>query len=87
MTPLAGSEPFEYLGSAATYVLYADLPALEPAIAERSRRLRRPGVTFGGEIRVCGLRRLLTRRISARIATGEGLDGSIVRTSPAVQPR
>ncbi|MBU2669772.1 GNAT family N-acetyltransferase [Actinoplanes bogorensis] len=82
LVPMAGSEPFEYLGSASTRALYVPFADLEPAIAEQGRRLRRPVGSFAGEIRGWGLKRLLTRRVAARVseqvATGEGLNEHIV---------
>jgi hypothetical protein len=45
---LAGSGPFAYLGSAENRAVYADFPAIAPAIsaqADRLRRLARPGLS------------------------------------------
>lgn len=85
LVPMAGSAPFAYLGSASTRALYVPFADLEPSIAEQARRLRRPGSSFTGEIRARGLRRLLVRRVAARVshqvATGHGLDDHI--TLPA----
>ena len=79
--PMAGSEPFPYLGSPATRALYVGFAELEPSFIEQSALLRRPGAGFRGEIRARGVRRLLIRRVaarvSARIATGAGLDEHI----------
>jgi hypothetical protein len=76
--PMAGSEPFEYLGSASTRALYVPFAALAPAIARQSERLAKIGSRFQGEIRARGLRRLIIRRIASRVshqvATGKGLD-------------
>jgi hypothetical protein len=81
LTPMAGSEPFEYLGSPSTEALHTTFPSLIPAITRQAGHLRRLGEPFHGRIRARGLRRLLTRRIAARvahrIATGDDLDGSI----------
>jgi len=86
---LVGSKPFDYLGSPSTRALYLDFPTVEAAIAEQSGRLRHVGSPFAGEIRARGLRRLLIRRIasrvSAQVATGEGLDTQI--TLPALERR
>jgi hypothetical protein len=75
---MAGSEPFEYLGSASTRALYLAFGTVESSIAEQGERLRKLVGSFRGEIRARGLRRLVTRRIAARIshqvATGDGLD-------------
>ncbi|MBM2621728.1 hypothetical protein JIG36_40115 [Actinoplanes sp. LDG1-06] len=82
LVAMAGSEPFEYLGSASTRALYVPFAELEPAIAEQGRRLRRPVGAFEGEIRARGLRRLLIRRAAARVseqvATGQGLNEHIL---------
>ena len=82
LVPMAASGPFAYLGSPSTRALYHAFADLEPYIAEQATRLRRLGSAFGGEIRARGLRRLLTRRIaarvSARVASGEGLDEHIL---------
>lgn len=79
---LAGSGPFAYLGSAENRAVYADFPAIAPAIseqAERLARLARPGLS---DIRRADPRKLLRCRIAAdisrRIATGRGLDQHIV---------
>ncbi|GAA2640583.1 hypothetical protein [Paractinoplanes durhamensis] len=87
--PMAGSAPFEYLGSPSTEALYTPFAELIPSIARQAGRLRTPGGDFHGEIRARGLRRLLTRRIAARvagrIATGDGLDEHI--TLPGLDRR
>ncbi|WP_127504883.1 hypothetical protein [Actinoplanes solisilvae] len=73
--PMAGSE-------ASSRALYAPFPALEPAIAEQGRRLNRLAGSFTGEIEARGLRRLVIRRLAARmseqVATGQGLDEHIL---------
>jgi hypothetical protein len=80
--PMAGSEPFEYLGSPSTEALHTVFPELIPAITRQAGHLSRLSEPFHGSIRARGLRRLLTRRIAARIAhqiaTGETLDENIV---------
>jgi hypothetical protein len=80
--PLAGSGPFEYLGSAETRALYVDFAAIAPAIAGQAERLRRPFGRIAGEIRARGVRRLMVRRIAAgvsrRVSSGRGLDRHIV---------
>ncbi len=82
LVPMAASGPFAYLGSPSTRALYTPFADLEPDIAEQSTRLRRPGASFAGEIRARGLRRLLTRRMAARVAdrvaSGRGLDEHIL---------
>ena len=86
---MAGSAPFEYLGSAATRALYVPFAALEPSIAEQSERLGKIGTPFRGEIRARGLHYLITRRIASRIAhqvaTGHGLDEHVAL--PALERR
>ncbi len=78
---MAGSEPFDYLGSTSTRALYVAFADLEPSITEQSRRLRRLVGSFAGEIRARGLRRLLVRRtaakISEQVATGRELNEHI----------
>jgi hypothetical protein len=81
LVPLAGSDPFEYLGSPSTRALYVPFADLGPSIGRQGSQLRRPGGTFTGEIRAGGLRRLMTRgvaaRVSTRVASGRGLDEHI----------
>ncbi|MEU4244586.1 hypothetical protein [Actinoplanes sp. NPDC026619] len=88
-TPMAGSEPFDYLGSPATEALYVPFAELIPSITRQAERLGRITGDFDGEIRGRGVRRLLTRRIAARvagqIATGDGLDEHI--TLPGLDRR
>jgi hypothetical protein len=80
--PLAGSQPFAYLGSADTQALYVPFNALAPGIALQARRLGRPFGKISGEIRARGLRRLLIRRVAAsvsrRVSSGRGLDRQII---------
>jgi len=89
LVPMAGSAPFEYLGSPSTRALYVPFADLEPSIARQAKRLRAPGASFTGEIRARGLRRLLTRRVAARVShrvsTGHRLDPHI--TLPAAPSR
>ena len=84
LTPLAGSAPFPYLGSVENRALYVPFAVIGPSIAEQAGRLRRFGAAIRGEIRGRGWRRILVRRVAARIshrvATGEGLDWDIVQT-------
>jgi hypothetical protein len=81
LVPLAGSDPFEYLGSPSTRALYVPFGDLTPSIGRQGDQLRRPGGAFTGEIRSRGLRRLMTRgvaaRVSTRVASGRGLDEHI----------
>ncbi len=89
VVPMAGSAPFEYLGSASTRALYVPFAALAPSIARQSERLARFGGRFQGEIRARGLRRLIIRRLAARVshqvATGDGLDEHVAL--PALERR
>jgi hypothetical protein len=86
---LAGSAPFEYLGSASTRALYVPFAALVPSIARQSERLAKIGARFQGEIRARGLRRLIIRRLASRVshqvATGAGLDEHVAL--PALERR
>jgi hypothetical protein len=79
--PMAGSEPFDYLGSPSTEALIASFGDLIPAIGRQAGRLRTLGEPVRGRVPGRGLRKLLTRRIAARVAhqvaTGDGLDESI----------
>lgn len=79
--PMANSAPFAYLGSPSTMALHVPFADIEPSLARQSRLLRRVGAPFGGEIRARGLRRLLIRRLGAKIShqvsTGAGLDDHI----------
>ena len=82
LEPLAGSEPFEYLGSAENRALYAPFDAVGPAISAQAKRLGRPFAKITGEIRATGPRRLMARRVAAgvarRVASGRGLDRHIL---------
>jgi hypothetical protein len=84
-----GSGRFGPPGSPSTRAVYVDFAELVPAIARQGELLRRPGSPFAGEIRGHGLRRLLTRRIAARmsaqVSSGEGLDEHI--RLPALERR
>jgi hypothetical protein len=89
VVPMAGSAPFEYLGSASTRALYVPFAALAPSIARQSERLAKFGGRFQGGIRARGLRRLIIRRLAARVshqvATGDGLDEHVAL--PALERR
>ncbi|GIF00192.1 hypothetical protein [Paractinoplanes rishiriensis] len=80
-TPMAGSDPVEYLGSSSTEALHVLFDDLEPSIARQCERLRQ-NTANTGEIDGRGLRRLLTRRTAARVAyqvhSGMGLDEHIL---------
>jgi hypothetical protein len=80
--PMAGSAPFEYLGSTSTQALYLRFADLEPSIRRQSERLRGLGSDAADEIDARGVRRLVHQRIAARvaaqIASGEGLDEHIL---------
>jgi hypothetical protein len=82
MTPMVGSGPFEYLGAAENWALYGDFHQWGPSITLRVAELRRqarPGLT---DLRRPSIRRLLFRRMAARVAnsiiTGEGLERHVV---------
>jgi hypothetical protein len=86
--PMAGSEPFDYLGSPSTSALYMSFGAIEPAIAAEGERLASIG-PVEGESRAGELRRLITQRVVAKVAhqvaTGDGLDEHV--TLPALERR
>ena len=79
---MAGSEPFEYLGSADTRAVYSPFDTLAAEIGAQASRLGRPFGKISGEIRARGVRRLMIRRVAAgvsrRVATGRSLDRQIV---------
>jgi hypothetical protein len=82
--PMAGSAPFDYLGSPSTSALYMSFGTIEPAIAAEGERLTNAG-PVEGESRARELRRLVTRRVVAKVAhqvaTGEGLDEHVALLS------
>lgn len=82
VTPLAGSAPFAYLGSAENRAIHIDFAAIEPSVARQARALRRTGRPVVGELPGQGWRRLAARFVAARaahrIATGNGLDEHVV---------
>jgi hypothetical protein len=86
--PMAGSEPFEYLGSPSTSALYMPFGAIEPAIAAEGERLASIG-PVEGESRARELRRLITQQVVSKVAfqvaTGEGLDEHV--DLPALERR
>jgi hypothetical protein len=82
--PMAGSEPFEYLGSPATQALYVPFADLEPSFARQSERLSRLGSDAGAENGGRSPRHLATQRIAAQLASGTGLDEHI--QLPALAP-
>jgi hypothetical protein len=82
MRTLAGSGPFEYLGSAENRAVHMDFPAIEAAVREQAARMRRAARPGRATLRRGGLRKLLTRRVAAgvslRIGTGKDVDDHIV---------
>jgi hypothetical protein len=82
MRTLAGSGPFEYLGSAENRAVHMDFPAIESAVRDQAARMLRAARPGLPALRRGGLRKLLTRRIAAgvslRIGTGRGVDDKIV---------
>ncbi|MFI7542789.1 hypothetical protein [Actinoplanes sp. NPDC049599] len=82
MRTLAGSGPFEYLGSAENRAVHMDFPAIEQAVREQAARMRRAARPGLATLRRGGLRKLLTRRVAAgvshRIGTGADVDDHIV---------
>ncbi|GAB7041431.1 MULTISPECIES: GNAT family N-acyltransferase [Catenuloplanes] len=77
--PMLGSSPFCYLGSAENRALYGDFREFGPAIARNAATLRAQARLSPANLR--HPRRLLFRRMAARIATtivtGSGLDHRI----------
>ncbi|MDP9798420.1 GNAT superfamily N-acetyltransferase [Catenuloplanes nepalensis] len=77
--PMLGSSPFTYLGSAENRALYGDFREFGPAITRNAALLREQARVTPASLR--SPRRLLRRRVAARIATtiitGEGLDRQI----------
>ncbi|WP_067500914.1 hypothetical protein [Actinoplanes sp. TFC3] len=87
LQPLAGSGPFEYLGSAENRAVYMDFPAIAPAVTAHARELRaaaRPSLAL---LRPGGWRRWVSARLAAtaslRVGTGRDLDHLIVDTTRA----
>jgi hypothetical protein len=72
--PMAGSDPFAYLGSPVTEALHLMFDDLIPSIGRQAERLGRLTADSG-------LRSLVTRRIAAKVAgqvsSGDGLDEHI----------
>lgn len=79
---LAGSAPFEYLGSTENRAIYIEFAAIEPAVARQHRSLRRTGRPLVGRLPGRGWRRVAARflatRVAHRVATGHRLDDRIV---------
>jgi hypothetical protein len=79
---MAGSAPFQYLGSSGTHALYGFLPDFETSIGAQAARLRRSSRPAGAEVRNTDLRKYAVRRVAAdvagRLASGEGLDERIL---------
>ncbi|GAB7049399.1 GNAT family N-acyltransferase [Catenuloplanes indicus] len=77
--PMLGSSPFAYLGSAENRALYGDFREFGPAITRNAAALRHRARASVSDL--LHPRRLLLRRIAARVATsivtGEGLDHRI----------
>jgi N-acyl-L-homoserine lactone synthetase len=86
--PMAGSKPFDYLGSPSTSALYARFADIAPAIAAQGERLSN-AEPAEGESRARSLRRLITQRVVSKVAhqvaTGEGLDEHV--DLPALERR
>jgi hypothetical protein len=78
---LGGSGPFARASSPSSRAAYADFTELVPAIARQAELLGESDAPFVGEFRGRGLRRLLARRIAARmsaqVSSGDGLDDNI----------
>ncbi|GIF13646.1 hypothetical protein [Actinoplanes teichomyceticus] len=75
--PMAGSEPFEYLGSAANRALYIALDDIARSMADEAHRLSLPEVPDASGRRRPALRRI-TARLAAQVSSGDDLDPHIV---------
>jgi hypothetical protein len=86
--PMAGSEPFEYLGSPATSALYMPFGTIEASIAAEGARLANLA-PVEGESRARERHRLISQRVVSKVAhqvaTGEGLDEHV--DLPALERR
>ncbi|GAA2706225.1 hypothetical protein [Actinoplanes palleronii] len=74
-TALAGSAPFEYLGSAANRALYIPLEEIARSMGEQAHQLSQPDTGTGR--RRPGLRRI-TARLASQVSSGDDLDPHIV---------
>jgi hypothetical protein len=86
MRTLADSGPFAYLGAAENRAVYLDFPDIEPTVREQAARMRRASRLSLAALRRDGLRKLLMRRVAARISTrigtGKDVDEHIVVDEP-----
>lgn len=83
---LAGSAPFEYLGSRENRAIYIEFPTIEPAAVAQYAALRRTGRPLVGELPGRGWRRMAARwmatRVAGRVATGRGVDERVHFVGP-----
>jgi hypothetical protein len=73
---MAGSAPFEYLGSAANRALYIPFGDIARSMGDMAELLGRPEVPDSNGRRRPGARRL-TQRLAAQVSSGDGLDPHI----------
>ncbi|OJF11971.1 hypothetical protein [Couchioplanes caeruleus] len=73
---MAGSTPFEYLGSAANRALYIPFEEIARSMGEMAELLSRPETPDANGRRRPGARRL-TQRLAAQVSSGDGLDPHI----------
>ncbi|MEU4219970.1 hypothetical protein [Actinoplanes sp. NPDC026623] len=73
---LAGSEPFEYLGSAANRALYIPFEDIARSMGDMAELLSRPEVPDANGRRRPGARRI-TQRLASQVSSGDGLDPHI----------
>ncbi|RZU54346.1 hypothetical protein EV385_6297 [Krasilnikovia cinnamomea] len=81
LQPLAGSGPFEYLGSAENRAVYCSFPELAGDIAARGERLlgvRPIGDDHGARELLEHPARLISARACELVGTGKGLDEHII---------
>jgi hypothetical protein len=74
--PLAGSAPFEYLGSAQNRALYIEFDDIARSMGDMAELLSQPEVPDANGRRRPGARRL-TQRLAAQISSGDDLDPHI----------
>jgi hypothetical protein len=68
MRPLAGSEPFPYLGSPETHAVYLHFPSVVASVAARARELAAIGTPQARA----------GAHASRMVATGDGIDERIL---------
>ncbi|BCY08285.1 hypothetical protein [Actinoplanes sp. L3-i22] len=74
--PMAGSEPFEYLGSAANRALYIPFDEIARSMGDMAELLSQPEVPDANGRRRPGARRV-TQRLASQVSSGDDLDPHI----------